>query len=153
VRVEGFDGVLRAGERWPRATVTVAPAAPESLPTPSPSSSTPTAPVAPLQQAAVGAAPSRPLALPGPRFAEAMAAFSAGDYGEADRLFAAFVRDFPDDTRAEDAMFLIADARAHRGDVAGAREAAHVYLLRFPNGLRAPAAARLVAPASGVSPP
>jgi TolA-binding protein len=72
-----------------------------------------------------------------------MSAFNAGDYGEADRLFVAFVHDFPSDTRAEDAMFLLADARARRGDPRAARDAARDYLRRFPSDLRAPAAARL----------
>lgn len=72
-----------------------------------------------------------------------MNAYTAGDYGEADRLLAAFVRDFPSDTRVEDAMFLIAEARMRRGDVPGAKEAARAYLRRFPNGLRAPAATQI----------
>lgn len=91
--------------------------------------------------AATADVPSRVLSAPRQR--RAMTSFSAGDYGEADRAFVAFVRDFPADSRAEDAMFLVADARARRGDPTGAREAARAYLRRFPNGLRAPAAERL----------
>ena len=135
VHIGGFDGVLRAGERWPFVSAAAtAPAAPSSAP---PLAATP--PSAPAASSAV--APARPLV--GRRFAEAMSAFSAGDYGEADRLFVAFANDFPTDTHTEDAMFLLADARARRGDSASARDAARAYLRRFPNGLRAPAAARL----------
>ena len=79
----------------------------------------------------------------------AMAAFNAGDYATADRLFVTFVRDFPSDSRAEDAMFLVADARTRRGDAAGAREAARAYLERFPQGLRAPAVRRIASDGSG----
>ena len=156
VRIVGFDGVLRAGERWPRSEVVTLPApppasaaipgaAPLSAPTSSASARRP--PVS----AAVAQVPARPL--PGPRFAEAMGAFNAGDYGEADRLFVAFFREFPSDTRAEDALFLLADARARRGDTAGAKVAARAYLQRFPNGLRAPAAERLAGEAQPTSPP
>jgi hypothetical protein len=86
-------------------------------------------------------APAAPAA--GARFAEAMGAFSGGDYGRADALFVAFVRDFPRDGRAEDAMFLRADARARRGDAGGAAAAAREYLRAFPRGLRRPEAERL----------
>lgn len=132
VRIAAFEGELRAGERWPTAL---------------PSSSPPT--MAPAS-ASVAASPlptpsARPT--PGPRFAEAMASFNKGDYGDAERLFANFVRMFPGDSRTEDAMFLIADARARRGDASGARDAARAYLTRYPSGLRAPAAARLATPA------
>ena len=79
----------------------------------------------------------------GARFAEAVAAFGAGDYGRADALFGAFARDFSTDSRAEDATFLRADARARRGDKAGAAAGARAYLRAYPNGLRRPAAERL----------
>jgi hypothetical protein len=133
VRVVGFDGLLRAGERWPQ----LAPApAMTTLPSIAPSAS------AIASTSAIAVTPPAPL-LPGPRFAKAMTAFNAGDYGEADRLFVDFIRAFPSDARVEDAMFLLADGRARRGDAAGAREAARAYLRRFPDGLRAPAAERL----------
>jgi hypothetical protein len=77
------------------------------------------------------------------RFAEAVGAFGAGDYGRADGLFGAFARDFPNDSRAEDAAFLCADARAKRGDKVGAAAGARAYLRAYPNGLRRPAAERL----------
>jgi ferric-dicitrate binding protein FerR (iron transport regulator) len=134
VRVAGFEGLLRAGERWPK--VDTMPAATVAATSTSTSTST-------SASASTSAPAAAARAVPGVRFGEAMSAFNAGDYGNADRLFVAFVRDFPTDTRAEDAMFLLADARARRGDTAGAREAAKAYLRRFPNGLRAPSATRL----------
>lgn len=86
---------------------------------------------------------SQPKEEPGPRFAEAMAAFTSGDDARADSLFAAFVRDFPRDGRAEDATFLRAKARARRGDNAGAAAIAREYLRAFPRGLRRPEMERL----------
>jgi len=88
-----------------------------------------------------GAGPT--VASAGARFAEAVAAFGAGDYGRAETLFGAFARDFSGDSRAEDATFLRADARARRGDKAGAAAGARTYLRAYPNGLRRPAAERL----------
>lgn len=150
VRVEGFDGVLRAGERWPASVVpaaaTTATATSTATDVPPPSASVAPAPPASHLAPAPSAA-ARGLA--GPRFADAMAAFNAGDYATADRLFVTFVRDFPSDSRAEDAMFLVADARTRRGDAAGAREAARAYLERFPQGLRAPAVRRIASDGSG----
>ncbi len=163
VRVGAFEGLLHAGERWPRDSVDVGaePATTAAAAATSAASATATSEVAPPAPATSAAATSAPAAsapqapvsmatalaltspTPGPRFAEAMRAFSAGDYGNADRLFVAFVAAFPADTRAEDAMFLLADARARRGDAVGAQAAARAYLVRFPSGLRAPAAARL----------
>jgi TolA-binding protein len=76
-------------------------------------------------------------------FALAMAAFSAGDYGRAERLFLAFGQDHPADARVEDATFLIAVARSRRGDVDGAGKIARQYLQRYPSGLRRVEAERL----------
>lgn len=76
-------------------------------------------------------------------FTQAMSAFSAGDYGRADELFAGFAREHPDDARVEDALFLRAVARSRRGDASGARAIARQYLERFPNGLRRDDAERL----------
>jgi hypothetical protein len=90
-----------------------------------------------------GAGPTVSSAGPGARFAEAVAAFGAGDYGRADTLFGAFAREFSTDSRAEDATFLRADARARRGDAAGAAAGARAYLRAYPNGLRRRAAERL----------
>jgi TolA-binding protein len=72
-----------------------------------------------------------------------MSAFSERQYGVADRLFAHFVRDFPSDARAEDAMFLRAECRSRLGDKAGAVLFARRYLDAYPNGLRRPEAKRL----------
>ena len=79
----------------------------------------------------------------GPRFAEAMSAFSAGNDARAEQLFVEFIRDFPRDGRAEDAMFLRAKSRARRGDAAGAAAIAREYLKAFPRGFRRPEAERL----------
>jgi TolA-binding protein len=79
-------------------------------------------------------------------FARAMAAFSAGNYGQAERLFQDFERRHPADARKEDSTFLRAVARARRGDTEGARAAARQYLERYPNGLRAPEAERMAQP-------
>lgn len=151
----GFSGLLRAGERWPTTVAAPAPEEPVAAPlastdsgpiaAPASTASAVAAPVAlqgggggPVAVASAAAPPSA-----GARFAEAMAAFSAGNYGRADHLFADFVRDFPRDGRAEDAMFLRADARARRGDGAGAAAAAREYLTAFPRGLRRPEAERM----------
>jgi hypothetical protein len=133
VRVAGFVGLLHAGERWPTET---APSA--AIPV----SSAPSIASAPSVSASPSNAASAPITA-GPSFAVAMKAYRSGDYGAAERLFDAFVRDFPKDSRVEDAMFLVADARSHRGDASGAKAAARAYLARFPEGLRAPAARRL----------
>jgi hypothetical protein len=76
-------------------------------------------------------------------FAQAMSAFSAGDYGRAEHLLFGFERDHQEDTRAEDAMFLRAVARSRRGDAVGAQTIAREYLRRYPNGLRRSEAERL----------
>jgi TolA-binding protein len=73
-----------------------------------------------------------------------MSAFGAGDFGKAERLFAAFERAHPADARVEDATFLRAGARARRGDAAAAQAIARDYLHRYPNGLRRAEAERLV---------
>jgi len=150
VRLEGFKGLLRAGESWPHETAAATPpVAPQPMqPTEAPSVTPP--PSAPTIAASTPQPkPAIAVPTPGARFAEAMRAYTGGDYGEAERLLAAFVRDFPEDTRSEDAMFLVADARTRRGDAAGARAAAADYLRKYPDGLRAPAARRLAGEASG----
>ena len=72
-----------------------------------------------------------------------MSAFTGGDEARADQLFANFIRDFPRDGRAEDAMFLRAKSRARRGDSAGAAAIARDYLKIYPRGFRRPEAERL----------
>lgn len=164
VRLEGFHGLLHAGERWPSATAALEPAASATAalePTaPSSSSAVAQAPnAAPVGPNKVEAAPgARPapsasaLTVPitsggaGPRFVAAMKTYEAGDYGRADALFEAFAREFPGDARAEDALFLRADARARRGDRDGASRAASEYLKRYPSGFRRAEAQRLVVP-------
>jgi TolA-binding protein len=164
--VPSFHGLLKAGERWPALEKAAQnPPAPEkevAIETPLPEKQD--KPVveaeAPAQSAKLTSAPpmKTPSAEentpavpektaekeePGPRFAAAMAAFTSGDDARADQLFAAFVRDFPRDGRAEDATFLRAKARARRGDNAGAAAIAREYLRAFPRGLRRPEMERL----------
>jgi hypothetical protein len=79
----------------------------------------------------------------GTTFAVAMSAFTAGDYGRAERLFLEFQRSHAGDARVEDAMFLRAVASSRRGDASGARRAAREYLRRYPEGLRKVEAERL----------
>lgn len=162
VRLKGFVGFLRAGERWPTAEPVASASValvPAPAPAPAPASVVAVAPSAPATTpstrpsvAPSHAAPSAPMPVPsvakieppGTRFAECMRAFDAGDYGRADALFGAFARDFPSDSRTEDALFLRATSRARRGDSVGARDAAREYLRRYPSGFRAPEAKRLV---------
>lgn len=112
------------------------------------------APAAPAHASAVQVSPTTTTtetetdanpSLAGARFAEAMGAYLAGDFTRADALFEAFASAYPRDARAEDALFLRAEARSRRGDEAGARAAARAYLKRFPGGLRRPEAERLAA--------
>lgn len=79
----------------------------------------------------------------GAELKRAMAAFSSGDFGTAERLFADFERAHPSDARAEDAAFLAAVARARSGDVEGSKKLAREYLTRYPQGLRRSDAERM----------
>lgn len=158
---------LEAGESWTAEREAARAAAPPSEPAAAPpSASAPaTAPAAatPSEPSPVGArqtvppekkrAPKPPpgeqartAGTPNDDFARAMAAFGAGDYGQAERLFQDFERRHAEDARQEDSMFLRAVARARRGDAAGARAIAREYLERFPNGLRVPEAERMARP-------
>ena len=85
-----------------------------------------------------------PVTPAGDSFAQAISAFTAGDFGKAEQLLTAFERAHPGDARVEDATFLRAVARARRGDVAAARSIARDYLRRYPNGLRRAEAERLL---------
>lgn len=171
--VPTYHGLLNAGERWPRSEMSRAiPESSVNVPHDSPppqdkpeaiaedagapdaavSNPKTNAPpvVAPANSAESvveipapvnSAAPPKDEA--GPRFAEAMTAFTAGDDSRAEQLFANFIHDFPRDGRAEDAMFLRAKLRARRGDSAGAAAIAREYLRIFPRGFRKPEAERL----------
>jgi TolA-binding protein len=70
------------------------------------------------------------------RFASAIAAFQAANYGQADGLLESFAREFASDARAEDASFLRAVAHSRMGDPSGAASLASAYLRSFPRGLR-----------------
>ncbi len=142
--VPGFSGLIHAGERWPAespvgsssALAGASADAPALIPSAREASSA--VPVFVASAAASAAAPTA-----GTRFAEAMAAYSSGNFGRADQLFEAFVRDFPRDGRGEDATYLRADARSRRGDSAGAAMIAKQYLRAYPRGLRRAEAERL----------
>lgn len=69
-------------------------------------------------------------------FAEAMSAFSHGDFGTSERLFRAFEQRYPQSPHAEDVLFLRALGRSRRGDASGARVLAREYLRRYPAGFR-----------------
>lgn len=84
----------------------------------------------------------------GADFAQAMAAFDAGDYGRAEGAFLHFERRHSGDARCEDATFLRAVARARRGDAVGARAIAREYLERYPSGLRVREAKKLITPSA-----
>jgi hypothetical protein len=154
---------LGAGESWTAEREAGRAAAPPSVPAAEPPATPAPAAAAPsersLARARHTALPEAKRALESPSgeqaaragthnddFARAVAAFGAGDYGQAERLFRDFERRHAEDARQEDSMFLRAVARARRGDAAGARATAREYLERYPNGLRAPEAERLARP-------
>ncbi len=170
LEVPRFHGLLHAGDRWPMPIATTSTAdavvptpsfaAPNSIESANEDAGATIAPAPPIPTAKgfptttptaiVSAESNEPPALraipkdeAGPRFAEAMQAFTAGNDARADELFAAFIRDFPRDGRAEDAMFLRAKSRARHGDMAGSAAIARDYLRAFPKGLRRPEAERL----------
>jgi len=161
---------LGAGESWTAEREAARAAAPPSVPaaeppsTPAPAAAAPSE--RPLARARQTALPETKRALEPPSgeqaaaagthnddFARAMAAFGAGDYGQAERLFQDFERRHAEDARQEDSTFLRAVARARRGDAAGARATARQYLERYPNGLRAPEAERLARPREAAESP
>ena len=138
---------LGAGERWTAEREAAHAAVPPSVPAAEPPSTPAPAAAAPSERSLVGARQTAPpetkRALEPPSgeqaatagahnddFARAVAAFGAGDYGQAERLFQDFERRHAEDARREDSMFLRAVARARRGDAAGARAAAREYLER-----------------------
>jgi TolA-binding protein len=102
----------------------------------------------PSSSAAADAVEAAQRAGAGADFAQAMAAFDAGDYGRAEGAFLGFERRHSGDARCEDATFLRAVARARRGDTAGARAIAREYLERYPRGLRVQEAKQLITPSA-----
>jgi TolA-binding protein len=100
-------------------------------------------PDAPSAEAAPPAPPAPPAPTAGEDFTAAMAAFSGGDYGHAEQLFAAFEAAHPEDARVEDTAFLRIVSRMRRGDADGARALARDYLQRYPQGFRSREAATL----------
>lgn len=161
---------LGAGESWTAERETARAAAPPAVLAAEPPSEPAPAAAAPSERPLARARPTarpetkRALAPPSGEqaatagthdddFARAMAAFGAGDYGQAERLFQDFERRHAEDARQEDSTFLRAVARARRGDAAGARATARQYLERYPNGLRAPEAERLARPREAAESP
>lgn len=160
---------LAAGESWERATEEKAAGREVKPGAPDAGARAPSPAAAAAARSASGvprARPSKPSAGSQPRpsssavadgaesgqrrgagadFAQAMAAFDAGDYGRAESVFVGFERRHPLDARCEDAMFLRAVARARRGDAAGASTIAREYLERYPRGLRVHEAKQLIA--------
>lgn len=143
--------LLEAGESWP--TTALERTSEVSSPSTRRAASSESQ-AAPLHRpSAASTRPVRPDSEPEPTdqpplarddFARAMAAFTAGDFGNAEQLLTAFERAHPTDARVEDATFLRAVARARRGDLAHARAIASDYLRRYPNGLRRAEAERLL---------
>lgn len=146
--------LLEAGDTWPIVAASPAPkvsspepaaASPPAITSSAPSSARPRRdappPASSPEPPAAAIDPSAPI---GDAFAEAMAAFSAGDFGKAEGLFAEFEHAHPTDGRVEDATYLRAVARARRGDAAAARAIARDYLRRYPNGFRRAEAERLL---------
>ncbi|MFO0611106.1 MAG: FecR domain-containing protein [Polyangiaceae bacterium] len=143
LRVPGFHGRVYAHEAW-RAPVASASATPSlSTTAAAPPSGAPSTSPAPPTSHDPSASPSATPPSAGERFAEAMGAFTSADYGRADHLFALFMQDFPRDSRAEDAMYLRAEARLRAGDASGAAAIARAYLGAFPKGFRRPEAERI----------
>jgi hypothetical protein len=161
LRLQGEpERFLRAGEHW--SAPSVVPAAP--APTPVPVDDGPTRPsprsdrrvmrvaarnIEPPTSAQPAAQPNlagAPELSAGPRFVAAASAFQAGSYARADALLAAFLRDFPRDSRCEDAAFLRAMAHSRMGDRTRAAALAQSYLNAYPHGLRRREAETLMRP-------
>ena len=86
-----------------------------------------------------------PLAQPAPptaesAFAEAYALFGARLFGEAERAFAAFRADYPDDPRFPDALFYGGEAALASGDEATAARLLATFRTRYPSHPLAPRA-------------
>ena len=125
---------LGAGEAWKPAEA-VAPAAPSATQARTPRAKTmplgvPTASSdASAKSDAHGADPSAD-------FRAAMAVFNGGDNARAAADFAAFVRQHPRDSHAEDAAYLRILALQRAGDSAATKQAAQDYLSRYSHGFR-----------------
>lgn len=141
----GRELLLGAGQGW---AMTAAPP-PASAQAPVTRSVAPSAPVPAKSPPRLAALPSASSTVKKSasgateEFAAAMAAYSRGDFATAERLFLAFEARYPTNGHVEDTAFLRALTRLRRGDEAGGRALAREYLKRYPNGFRAPEAARL----------
>lgn len=69
-------------------------------------------------------------------FRTAVRLFDGGEFAVAGDAFRGFLVRHPDDSRAEDAAYLLTLALHELGDAAAARVAARDYLARYPDGFR-----------------
>ncbi|MDF3067868.1 MAG: hypothetical protein K0R38_3469 [Polyangiaceae bacterium] len=130
LRLSGKSPIaLGAGEAW-TPTPIAAPTAPSSLIAPA---EPPRTAPRPNPKTAVSAEPPADSAAD---FRAAMAAFNQGDVAHAAELFTSFVRQHPQDSRAEDAAYLRALAHQRSGDLSATERAAREYLKRYPHGFR-----------------
>jgi hypothetical protein len=109
--------LLGAGERWTRPAPPAAAAS-----TASAHASKPYVPA--------------PVSAAGQRFDDAMASYRAEDFRRADLEFERFLREYPADSRCEDAAFLRAVLHLRMGDRDGAASLARDYLATYPDGFR-----------------
>jgi hypothetical protein len=129
--------VLHRGEAWTATTDAAASvAALPSPPSPSPSPSRSTS--------------SSPVTVPDPStdFRDATEALQAREDRRAALMFARFLEAYPRDPRAEDAAYLRVVALHRAGSDVEMREAAQVYLRRYPAGFRRAEVERLSPPAT-----
>jgi TolA-binding protein len=131
---------LHAGEGWSRTEPAAAEAIVAAEAAPAAASGGPTE--RPRRIATKSAARASTSA--GERFDEAISSFVHGSYARADTQLIDFVREFPHDSRCEDASFLSAVARWRMGDASGARTQAQSYLGAYPQGLRRDEAQHIV---------
>ena len=73
---------------------------------------------------------------PAADFLAAMTALNGGDNRGASARFAAFIHEHPRYSRAQDAAYLRVIALQRAGDTSAMKQAAGVYLSRYPNGFR-----------------
>jgi hypothetical protein len=139
---------LRAGEAWSPATTEVerAPASSNApiVDTPPPHtqhSEKPLSRAAPAGSLPASASVSAPAladrADPAAEdFRAAMSAFTRGDNVRASSLFAAFLDQYPRDSRREDAAYVRVLTLQRAGDFSAMKRAASEYLVRYPHGFR-----------------